>query len=169
MTYLYALGLGSNRRHGRHGAPHDVLTAAIEAIRDARLNPVAVSPILTTDPLGPARRRFANAAMVVRSAFAPPAMLRQLKEIERAIGRRRGQRWGDRVIDLDILLWSAGRWSSRMLTIPHPQLVHRRFVLGPLAEIAPDWRIPGHYTVRQHLARLTRPRPIHRSHRRLGP
>jgi 2-amino-4-hydroxy-6-hydroxymethyldihydropteridine diphosphokinase len=162
--HLYAIGLGSNRRHGRHGRPEQVLAAAIR-----ELAPLASSRIVRTAPIGPSSRRFANAAILIRTPLAPPALLAQLKRIERAFGRRRGRRWGARVLDLDILLWSGGRWIGRGLGIPHAHLHQRRFALEPLVQIAPDWRIPGHGTVRQCAARLTRPRPIHRSGRRSGP
>jgi 2-amino-4-hydroxy-6-hydroxymethyldihydropteridine diphosphokinase len=162
--HFYAIGLGSNRRHGRHGRPADVLAAAMD-----RLKPVAASSIVQTAPLGPSSRRFANAAILIETPLAPPAMLAELKRIERDFGRRRGRRWGERVLDLDILLWSGGRWSSPGLVIPHRQLLKRRFALDPLAAIAPSWRIPGHGSVRQHAARLTQPRPVHRSSRRSGP
>ena len=134
-----------------------------------RLKPVAASPIVQTAPLGPSSRRFANAAILIETPLAPPAMLAELKRIERDFGRRRGRRWGERVLDLDILLWSGGRWSSPDLIIPHQQLLQRSFALDPLARIAPGWRIPGHGSVRQHAARLTRPRAVHRSSRRSGP
>jgi 2-amino-4-hydroxy-6-hydroxymethyldihydropteridine diphosphokinase len=164
VTHLYAIGLGSNRSHGRHGTPTQVIAAALELLR-----PVAVSSIIQTAPMGPSSRRFANAVALIESPFAPPALLAALKQIERDFGRRRSQHWGERVLDLDILLWSGGRWAGRGLTVPHQHLIARRFALAPLAEVAPDWRIPGHRTVRQHAARLTRPRPVHRSGRRSGP
>ena len=164
MTHLYAIGLGSNQPHGRYGAPPKVLEAVL-----AELQPVAVSPIIETAPIGPSLRIFANAAALIETHLSPLEFLRHLKGIERRFGRRRGQRWGARVLDLDILLWSGGRWSSATLSIPHRRLTERVFALDPLVQIAPDWKIPRHGTVRQHLARLTRPRPAHRSGRRSGP
>ncbi|WP_420137292.1 2-amino-4-hydroxy-6-hydroxymethyldihydropteridine diphosphokinase [Sphingomonas sp.] len=158
MIHIYAIGLGGNRRHGRYGAPSAVLHAAI-----AQLRPIARSGILTSDPLGPSLRRFANAAILIESPLAPPALLAQLKMIERAFGRRRGRRWGERVLDLDILLWSGGHWRDRALQIPHRSLSQRRFALDPLRQIAPKWRISDMRTVRQQAARLTQPRPAHRS------
>ncbi len=134
---LYVVALGSNRR-GRHGAPEAELRAALEAIGGV----VKVSPVIATAPLGPSRRRFANAAALVESDETPPALLARLKRIERAFGRRRGRRWDMRVIDLDIILWSGGAWSGPGLTIPHPQFRRRGFVLGPLNAIIPDWRDP---------------------------
>jgi 2-amino-4-hydroxy-6-hydroxymethyldihydropteridine diphosphokinase len=164
VTHLYAIGLGSNRPHGRHGAPVAVLSAVLDELR-----PIAASNIIETAPIGPSLRQFANAAALIETTLSPPELLDRLKGIERRFGRRRGQRWGARVLDLDILLWSGGRWSSANLSIPHRHLTERLFALDPLNQIAPAWRIPHHGTVRQHFARLTRPRPIHRSSRRSGP
>jgi 2-amino-4-hydroxy-6-hydroxymethyldihydropteridine diphosphokinase len=151
----YLVALGSNRR-GRHGAPAAEVRAAARAIGAARL-----SPILSSAPLGPSTRRFANAAALIESDEAPPALLARLKAVERAFGRRPGRRWGARVIDLDVALWSGGRWASPGLTIPHPAFRGRGFVLAPLAALAPRWRDPlTGLTVRQLAARLTRPRPL---------
>lgn len=134
---FYVVALGSNRR-GRHGAPEAELRAALAAIGGV----VKASPIIATAPLGPSRRRFANAAALIESAETPPGLLARLKRIERDFGRRRGRRWDSRVIDLDIVLWSGGAWGSRDLVIPHPQFRHRGFVLQPLTAIVPDWRDP---------------------------
>ena len=152
MTSTYVIALGSNRR-GRHGAPAAELRAALKAIG----NVTCTSRIIETAPLGAAVRRFANATAVIETNEAPPALLNRLKAIEVAFGRRPGQRWRDRVIDLDIILWSAGAWSSEALTIPHSEFRDRRFVLDPLREIVPDWRDPlTGLSVRQLAARLTR-------------
>lgn len=167
--HLYVLGLGSNRAHGRHGRPAAILAAAKRALAEAGICPLAVAPTLTSLPLGPGGRAYANSAVLVESALAPPELLTALKRIERAFGRRAGRRWGARVIDIDVLLWSGGRWHEPQLTIPHRELSRRRFVLDPLAAIAPGWRVPGGGTVRQLRARLTRRRPIHRSNSRSGP
>lgn len=166
--WLYALGLGSNRRHGRHGAPAAVLRTAIEALAGAGLRVVARSPLLATPPLGPGGRRYANAAVLVEAVIDPATLLDRLKAIERAFGRRRGRRWGARVLDLDILLWSGGRWRHPDLHIPHAGLARRRFVLDPLAAIAPDWPVAGPLRVRHLRARLTRERPLHRGCRTVG-
>jgi len=155
--HRYAIALGSNRRHGRHGAPARILPAAIEALRGEGVAILAVSPIFTTDPVGPSIRAFANAAALIDTPLDPPALLVLLKRIERAFGRRRGRRWGARVLDLDILLWEGGRWQSRTLTVPHVLLAERRFVLDPLLRIAPLWRLPNGRSVAQFHARLSRP------------
>ena len=152
----YAIAIGSNRR-GRHGAPIREVAAAI-----ATLQPVAAaSPIVASAPIGPSQRRFANAVVLVDSRRDPPRMLARLKEIEHAFGRRAGRRWGARVIDLDIVLWSGGRWTSPGLIVPHPAFRTRAFVLGPLARIAPDWRDPvTGRSVRQLARAVDRPRPL---------
>ena len=154
-TTTYAIALGSNRR-GRHGAPEAEVGAALAAIGAAR-----ASRVIASAPLGPSIRRFANAAALVESDLSPLAMLARLKAIERAFGRRPGRRWGARVIDLDIALWSGGRVASRVLTIPHRELRHRAFVLRPLAEIVPGWRDSASgLTISQLHARLTRRRAL---------
>lgn len=155
-TATYLLGIGSNRR-GRHGAPADEVRAALVAVGGV----VAASPIVASAPVGPSTRRFANAAALIASDESPPALLARLKAIEAAFGRQGGRRWGARVIDLDILFWSGGPWASAGLVVPHPALRTRRFVLGPLATIAPGWRDPlSGLTVRQLARRLTAPRPL---------
>jgi 2-amino-4-hydroxy-6-hydroxymethyldihydropteridine diphosphokinase len=149
-TTSYAIALGSNRP-GRHGPPERELAAALAALGKL----TAVSPILRTPALGPSSRRFANAAAILETDETPPELLRRLKAIERAFGRRPGLRWGARVIDLDIILWSEGAWGGPGLVIPHPQFRLRRFVLDPLARIAPLWRDPlTGRSVRQLQARL---------------
>ena len=105
---------------------------------------------------------YVNAAAVIRSALSPSALLARLHDIENRLGRRRQQRWGARVIDLDLLgcgdrvlpdaptvrRWMAlpaarqSRDSPDRLILPHPRLHERPFVLVPLAEVAPDWRHP---------------------------
>ena len=160
---LYAIGLGSNRRHAKYGDPRQVLLAALAALESDDIEPVDVSPIIASDPIGPSRRRYANAVALVASPLAPPEMLDRLQAIEAAFGRRMGQRWGARTLDLDVLLWSGGAWSDADLTIPHPAIGQRAFVLGPLRAIAPDWRHPlTAQTIRQLAARLIRPKPVDR-------
>lgn len=161
VPHLYAIALGSNRRHGRHGAPAAVIRAAAIAIEGSGTRLIRLSPILATPALGPAGRSFANAAALLESPLDPPALLAWLKAVERGFGRRRGRRWGPRVIDLDIILWSGGRWDDRRLNVPHAAFRIRDFVLRPLAAIAPGWRDPvTALSVAQIRGRLCRGKPV---------
>ncbi|MEA3038156.1 MAG: 2-amino-4-hydroxy-6-hydroxymethyldihydropteridine diphosphokinase [Sphingomonadales bacterium] len=154
----YAIALGSNRR-SRHGSPAETVRAAADALGARRL-----SRIRATAAVGPAGRAFANAAGLVESALEPPDLLSLLKGIERDFGRRGGRRWGPRVLDLDIILWSEGSWAENGLVVPHPEFRRRGFVLEPLAELLPGWRDPvTGATVRQLLHRLRRSRPVDRA------
>ena len=117
---------------------------------------------MASPPLGPSRRRYANAAAVIATTLGPRDLLVRLLAIESDFGRRRrGSRWRARTLDLDIVLWSGGAWSSSELTLPHLAFRLRNFVLLPAREIAGGWRDPlTGLTVRRLAARLTRPRPI---------
>ena len=156
-TQLYAIAIGSNRAHGQHGRPAGVVEAAVSRL-DADFGLFDASPIVLNSASGGAGRDFANAVALVESDLTPPAMLVRLKAIERAFGRRSGKRWGPRVLDLDIVLWSGGKFRSRRLTVPHPLLASRSFVLTPLVAIAPNWRV-GSLTVRHLAQRLARRAP----------
>lgn len=150
----YVVAIGSNRP-GRHGGPRLEVAAALDRIGGLG------SPIVDSAPLGPSTRTFANAVALVPSALSPPGMLAWLKGIERDFGRRAGRRWGARVIDLDLILWTGGRWRSRGLIVPHVAYRERAFVLAPLAAIAPRWRDPvTGRSVAHALALLTRARPV---------
>ncbi|MGX7951541.1 2-amino-4-hydroxy-6-hydroxymethyldihydropteridine diphosphokinase [Tsuneonella sp. HG249] len=139
-----------------------MLAAALSEIEARAFGIEAVSQIMPTAPLGPSRRRYANAAAIVGTDLAPPACLVQLQEVERRFGReRRGQRWRPRVLDLDIVAWSGGPWSGEQLVIPHPEFRGRAFVVGPAAAIASAWRDPiTGLTLAQLHARLTRTTPL---------
>ena len=151
-------------RHPQDGPPRQVLRAAIEVLEDIGLLFRAVSPIIETDPVGPSQRRYANAAAVVETRRDPPELLGLLLGTEAVFGRRRrGHQWNARVLDLDIVLWDGGVWTSRDLAIPHPRFRERGFVLGPAAAVAPDWRDPvSGLSLAQLNARLTRARPLPR-------
>ena len=155
-----------------HGAPVGVVKAALGALAtEPGLVLEAASPILASAPLGPSRRRYANAAAVVATTLDPPALLARLQALERAFGReRRGARWRARTLDLDIVLWSEGAWASPQLTIPHPRFRERAFVLRPALALARTWRDPVSGLRLAHLAaRLTRPRPARNAGRGAGP
>ena len=157
-THLYAVAIGSNRPHGRFGRPPGVVEAAVARL-DRQFGLFDASPIVLNAAHGGAGRDFANAVALVESELDPPAMLSALKGIEGEFGRRAGRRWGPRVLDLDLVLWSGGRYRDRQLRIPHARLAGREFVLGPLATIAPNWRVAGAHTVRHLAHRLARRSP----------
>jgi 2-amino-4-hydroxy-6-hydroxymethyldihydropteridine diphosphokinase len=157
VSHLYAIAIGSNRPHGRFGRPAGVVEAAIARL-DEEFGLFDASPIILNAAHGGAGRDFANAVALVESGLGPTDVLSRLKALEREFGRRRGRRWGPRVLDLDIALWSGGKFHSRRLTVPHPQLAQRSFVLQPLSAIAPGWRI-GAASVRHLTHRLARRRP----------
>jgi len=139
MTTVY-LGLGSNLGDRRRN-----LEAALDALRaHPQIAVSAVSAFLETDPVGgpPGQDKFLNAAAEIETDLAPEALLEELKRVERALGRTPGPRWGPREIDLDILLYGEEVLETEALVIPHPRMRERRFVLAPLAEIAPDARDP---------------------------
>ena len=157
-THLYAIAIGSTRLHGRYGRPPQVVEAVIARL-DEEFGLFDASPIMLNAAIGGAGRDFANAVALVESELDPPAMLRRIKALEREFGRRRGKHWAARVLDLDISLWSGGRFRSRRLTIPHDGLEERSFVLQPLAAIAPSWRVRRSLTTRHLAHRLAHRRP----------
>ncbi len=147
MDNWYLVAIGSNR------------VGARARVAAALPNAMHCSRTITSRPIGPGTRDYANATVMIESDLSPDDLLRNLKAIERAAGRRPGRRWGDRPLDLDIIGWGGGIWASSALTIPHPEFRKREFVLAPIVEIAPDWRDPvTHLTARQLLARLDRKR-----------
>jgi 2-amino-4-hydroxy-6-hydroxymethyldihydropteridine diphosphokinase len=135
-----------------------VVEAAIARL-DQEFGLFDASPIILNPAIGGAGRDFANAVAIVEGDLEPPQMLRRLKEIEREFGRRRSKHWAARVVDLDIALWSGGKYASRGLNIPHHGLETRSFVLQPLAAIAPGWRVRGALTATHLAHRLARRRP----------
>lgn len=153
MAQRYLIALGSNVRHHRHGLPPMVLRAALADLEDAGLPIERTSHVISTAPLGPSRRRYANAAAILAADLAPDALLRRLKTVERKFGRRGGRRWASRVLDLDVILWEGGAWNSPGLTVPHLAFRQRRFVLDPAAAIAPSWRDPVTGLTLRQLAR----------------
>ena len=120
-----------------------------------------MSRIVETAPLGPSKRRFANAVAEVRWDGTPEALLTVLQRVERGFGRKRWRRWGARVLDLDLLAFGQRVLTGDRLRVPHPELHRRLFVLAPMQEVAPGWRHPRlGLTVRQMAARLERARPL---------
>ena len=157
MATVY-LGLGSNL--GDRRASIEAALGALAAHPSIRV--AAVSALRETEPVGgpPGQGPYLNGAARIETDLAPAALLAELKRVERLLGRREGPRWGPREIDLDILLYGDTVLATADLTIPHPRLRERPFVLVPLAEIAPDAVDPvTKSTVRDLLAKLPKERP----------
>ncbi|MBV7387438.1 2-amino-4-hydroxy-6-hydroxymethyldihydropteridine diphosphokinase [Pasteurellaceae bacterium TAE3-ERU1] len=133
------IALGSNL-----GNPVEQLERALTALKqlpDTQLS--AVSAFYQSVPLGPQDQPdYVNAVAAVDTALSPLALLEQLQQIEQAQGRVRKRRWGERTLDLDILLYGNDVIQSERLTVPHYDMHQREFVLIPLLEIAPDLIMP---------------------------
>jgi 2-amino-4-hydroxy-6-hydroxymethyldihydropteridine diphosphokinase len=115
----------------------------------------AVSSLYHTAPVGVTDQAwFLNAVARLQTSLTPTALLSVTQAIERRLGRTPAPRWGPRVIDIDILLYDAVYLQRPFLTIPHPALHERAFVLVPLQELAPDLQLPGGTRVRNLLATL---------------
>jgi 2-amino-4-hydroxy-6-hydroxymethyldihydropteridine diphosphokinase len=129
------LGLGSNLGDRRLN-----LERALTLLgQSAGIKVVQTSAFVETEPVGgPPQGRFLNAAAEVETSLAPVALMAACLDVEQALGRERVVRWGPRVIDIDVLLYDDVVMESPTLTLPHPMMTQRRFVLEPLAEIAPE-------------------------------
>jgi 2-amino-4-hydroxy-6-hydroxymethyldihydropteridine diphosphokinase len=134
------VGVGSNLEK-----PQVQVVRAIERLRMLpRSHSLAASRLYRSAPFGPvAQPDFVNAAVGFLTQLEPEALLIELRSIETRMGRKRRERWGPRVIDLDLLVYARERRSDGPLTLPHPGIVERNFVLYPLSEIAPDLEVPG--------------------------
>ena len=145
MTVAY-VGLGANL-----GDRDASIRRAAELVGARR-----VSTVRETEPWGYADQpRFLNAVAELETDEAPRALLDRLLEVERALGRtREGPRYGPRTIDLDLLLYGDLELDEPGLTVPHPRLHERLFVLEPLAELAPELVVPGRGPLKALLSRL---------------
>jgi 2-amino-4-hydroxy-6-hydroxymethyldihydropteridine diphosphokinase len=118
---------------------------------------LAASPLYRSRPMGPQDQPdFINAAACLETVRPPMRLLAELQRLEAAHGRQRhGERWGPRPLDLDLLIFGLARINTSNLTVPHPGLAVRNFVLYPLADIAPrDLRVPGYGRLDALLARV---------------
>jgi 2-amino-4-hydroxy-6-hydroxymethyldihydropteridine diphosphokinase len=119
------------------------LARAITALDSAGIRVTQQSPVYVTEPVGaPGQARFLNAVVEAETSLLPLQLLHMLLKIERELGRRRITPHGPRSIDLDLLFYGSSVVRSRELEVPHPRLIDRRFVLIPLAQLAPEFRHP---------------------------
>ena len=126
------IGLGSNL-----GDREETLRLAVAEL-GALGEVTAVSALYETDPVGPPQPSYLNAAVRLLTRLDLPRLLEALLAIERRFGRERRERWGARIVDLDILWASVGVFESEMLEVPHPRLKERAFALLPLLDVAPE-------------------------------
>jgi 2-amino-4-hydroxy-6-hydroxymethyldihydropteridine diphosphokinase len=133
------VGLGSNLAD-----PRSQLELALEELDQLPLTRLSIaSRLYTSRPLGPrAQPDFINAVAGLETRLSPLALLDQLQALEQRHRRVRGRHWGPRTLDLDLLLFDQECLSVPRLTLPHPEMARRAFVLVPLAEMAPDLRLP---------------------------
>ena len=150
MAVVY-LGLGSNIGD----RTQHLVDACATLHRHPAITVQAVSSLYHTAPVGvTAQDWFLNAVACLHTTLRPPALLCVTQATERRLGRVTTLRWGPRVIDLDILLYDALQVHTPYLTIPHAALHERRFVLVPLAELAPEYQLPSGARVRDLLSAL---------------
>ena len=150
MRTVY-LGLGSNLGHRE-----EMLQSALRALQSPRLRILRVSPVYETEPMDvPDQNWFLNLVAEAETSLFPLQLLHRTAKIEAQLGRRRLLPKGPRTIDIDILLLGNAVVSTPRLQIPHPRFRSRRFVLAPLADLAPNLRDPvTKKTVRELLAAL---------------
>ncbi len=133
------LGLGSNL-----GPRKSNLLNAIKILeKDSGIRVRKVSSIYESSPLGPSKRNYLNCAARIQTIYSPKFLLSVLKKVEKKMGRKKTVRWGPRVIDCDILTYGELKMKTSSLTIPHPEIQNRKFVLRPLSELKPNLTIPG--------------------------
>jgi 2-amino-4-hydroxy-6-hydroxymethyldihydropteridine diphosphokinase len=150
LTRAY-VGLGSNL-----GDREATIRRAVELLdSEPGVRVVSVASLRETDPVGHVDQpRFLNGACAVETKLPPRTLLERLLAIEAELGRERSlaERWGPRMIDLDLLLYGDEVVDEPGLTVPHPRLAERRFVLEPLAELSPSLVLPDGRRVRDLLA-----------------
>ena len=159
MIYL---GLGSNQ-----GERRSFLSAAIEQLKAAgveirQISPVVESPALLGKEAEPNwNRPYLNLVLACEASFSPAEMLKRAKQIEQALGRDlQAPRWSPRNIDIDLLLWHDERISTPELTIPHPEMYKRSFVITPLMHLAPHLPVPGINLTPLQISQQIRPIPL---------
>jgi 2-amino-4-hydroxy-6-hydroxymethyldihydropteridine diphosphokinase len=152
-TRIGLLGLGGNV-----GDRRAQLQAAVDALAGAGIRALACSSVYDTDPVGEVldQPSFLNACVRVATELGPLELLDAAKALERELGRREQDvRHGPRAIDIDVLLLGDLELRDRRMTLPHEQLLSRRFVLIPALELDFDWALPDGRRLSDALARLT--------------
>jgi 2-amino-4-hydroxy-6-hydroxymethyldihydropteridine diphosphokinase len=137
------IGIGGNLTSAQFGPPRQTLAAALAALETEDVRIIARSAWYRTEPIPPSDQPwFNNAVASLATALPAPDLLAVMQRVETRFGRVRGERNAARVLDLDLLDYRGRVIETAALVLPHPRLHKRRFVLMPLAEIAPAWRHP---------------------------
>jgi 2-amino-4-hydroxy-6-hydroxymethyldihydropteridine diphosphokinase len=160
MPHRVFIGIGSNL--GERRANCREARERIQGLPSTRV--VKESSLYESEPHGDAKTWFANSVIELETDLAAADLLKRLKAIEEAMGRKRvkGKRWGSRIIDLDIIFFNNEIIEKRNLKVPHPRIAERRFVLIPLSELAPQLVHPAlNQTVSELLATVKDPKKIH--------
>lgn len=131
LTHLYLLGLGANI-----GNPKQQIKSALSALQKLEVEILQTSPLVLSSPMGPQNQPdFINACAWISSAEKPEPLMEFCLKTEKDLGRTRDTKWGPRTIDLDLLWWSGGTFQSPTVTLPHPGLFQRDFVLIPAMQL----------------------------------
>jgi len=140
---MILVGIGSNLAAPRFGSPQDTAYAAVARLPAIGVAVVRRSRWYLSEPVPPSDQPwYVNAVALIETRLGPAALLAALLALEARLGRRRGMPNAARTLDLDLLDYDGRRSATKRLNLPHPRLHERRFVLAPLAEIAPQWRHP---------------------------
>jgi 2-amino-4-hydroxy-6-hydroxymethyldihydropteridine diphosphokinase len=159
---MILIGIGSNLAAPPFASPHDTVNAAVTGLPAIGVTIVRRSRWYLSEPVPPSDQPwYVNGVAAVETELDPAALLAALLALELRFGRRRGAPNAARTLDLDLLDYDGRQCDSQRLTLPHPRLHERRFVLAPLVEIAPDWRHPLlAMTARELLHRLPPEHPV---------
>ncbi|RUO40042.1 2-amino-4-hydroxy-6-hydroxymethyldihydropteridine diphosphokinase [Aliidiomarina taiwanensis] len=145
------IGLGANLNN----PVQQVLNASKALAEHAEIAGFHSSSLYSSSPMGPQDQPdYVNAVAIFHSALAPHALLDLLQSIEQQHGRVRKQHWGPRTLDLDLLFYGQQQIHDERLTVPHPGILVREFVVGPLAELRPHFVLPNNIMAKQHLSTL---------------
>ncbi len=159
---MILIGIGSNLAAPPATTPLVTAQAGLSALAAPHLQPVACSSWYESAPVPASDQSwFVNAVALIASDLEPETLLKRMLAVESRFGRVRGEPNAARTLDLDLLDYDGLIIESPVLTLPHPRMTERRFVLEPLSEIAPSWRHPlSNLTAAELLARLPAGQPV---------